>query len=353
MRKLSGIVSLSLGLVLVVAAALVSLVVAPRMTVLPGDTDTLRVYAGNASVLVNPTSLTGTTFGPGLLRDVPIQLWHHTRVVRTAGTDAVVDDERAVYAGGFTIADFTYRFGVDRRTMGASDAFADVPSHTGLTFNWPIDTQQRDYTGWVVDTQRPTRLQYVGEGTRGGVDAYVFKTVVPPTTIRDPKLLTMLPATMTKKQIMELTPSLELTTKQLLKNQKILDRLPDPVPMTYTYSLEATYWIAPATGIVLDTTHHEVRAAEFVDGDATVPATAVMDMTYQATPATLAQAARDARDGAAKIHLIRTIVPWAGLVSGAVLMLLGTVLLVAGRRPRVPATPASITDEIRAPVSIG
>jgi hypothetical protein len=344
MRKVFGVVTLSLGLVLVAAAALVSWVVAPRMAMLPGDTDVLRVYTGTAAIMVNPTSLTGTTFGPGVLRDVPITLRHHTKVVETDGSKAVVSDQRAVDIPGYTVADFTYRFAVDRKSMGPVSGFSDVPPHQGLTFNWPMDTQRHDYTGWVVDTQSPTQLKYVGEGTRGGVDTYIFKSAVPATEIRDPELLKVLPPTMTKEQILQLTPSLQLSEEQLLATSKILDRLPDPVPMSYTYSVEATYWIAPDTGVVVDTIHHEVRTANFVDGDKLIPATPIMDMTYQAPPTTLAAAATDAKDGAAQLRLIRTTVPLVALIAGVVLSMLGVGLLATLRRqPHVP--PSAETKE--------
>jgi hypothetical protein len=336
MRKVFGFVTLSIGLLLVAAAALVSWVVAPRMAMLPGDTDVVRVYAGTASVLVNPTSLTGTTFGPGLLRDVPITLRHHTRVLQTDGDTALVSDQRAVDIPGFNIADFTYRFAVDRESMLPAAGFGAAP-HTGLTFNWPMNAQRHDYQGWVVDTQSPTTLQYVGEGTRGGVDTYIYRTTVTDTVIRDPQLLTMLPPTMTKQQILALTPSLQLSERRLMAMSKVLDRLPNPVPMRYTYRLEATYWIAPDTGIVVDTTHHEVRTANFVDGSRLIPATPIMDMTYQATPATLAAAATDARDGAAALRLIRTTVPLVALFVGVLLSVVGTGLIASTtRRPAVP-----------------
>jgi hypothetical protein len=352
MRKVFGIVALSLGLVLVAAAALVSWVIAPKLTVLPADTDTQRVYAGNAVTLVNPTSLTGTTFGPGVLHDVAVTVIHYTKVLRTDGDSALVSDARSLHVPGFTIADFDYRFSVDRTSMGPSDAFPSAPPHEGVTFNFPLDTQKHDYTGWVADTQSTTHLEYVSEGSRGGEDAYIFKTAVPTTEIRDPQLLAVLPKTLTKEQILELTPSLGLTTEQLLANQKILDRLPDPVPVTYTYSLEATYFVEPVTGIILDTTRHETRTAAFVDGDDLIPATPVMDMTYQAQPTTLAQAVEDARDSSAQIHLIRTTIPWVALISGIVLMLIGAGLLLFRRRPTGIAS-AGVSGETRAPVSHG
>jgi hypothetical protein len=341
MRKVFGFVTLSIGLVLVAAAALVSWVVAPRMAMLPDDTDVVRVYAGTASVMVNPTSLTGTTFGPGVLRDVPITLRHHTQVVKTDGDTALVSDQRAVDIPGFTVADFTYRFAVNRESMLPATGFG-APAHQGLTFNWPMDTQRHDYQGWVVDAQAPTTLQYVGEGTRGGVDTYIFKTTVADTVIRDPQLLSVLPPTMTKQQILALTPSLQLSERQLLAMSKVLDGLPDPVPMRYTYRLEATYWIAPDTGIVVDTTHHEVRTANFVDGSQLIPASPIMDMTYQATPSTLAAAATDAKDGAAALRLIRTTVPLVALIAGVLLSVIGTGMVASTRRR--PVVPSSVED---------
>jgi hypothetical protein len=341
MRKIFGFATLSIGLVLVAAAALVSWVVAPRLAMLPDDTDVVRVYAGTASVMVNPTSLTGTTFGPGVLRDVPITLRHHTQVVRTDGDIALVSDQRAVDIPGFTVADFTYRFSVDRESMLPAAGFG-VPAHQGLTFNWPMDTQRHDYQGWVVDAQAPTTLTYVGEGTRGGVDTYIYKTTVADTVIRDPQLLSVLPPTMTKDQILALTPSLQLSERQLLAMSKVLDRLPDPVPMRYTYQLEATYWIAPDTGIVVDTTHHEVRTANFVDGTKLIPASPIMDMTYQATPSTLSAAATDARDGASALRLIRTTVPLVALFAGVLFSVVGTGIVASTRRR--PAVPSSNED---------
>jgi hypothetical protein len=344
MRKIFGTATLSLGLVLVVAAALMSWVVAPRLAMLPDDTDTVRVYAGTASIMVNPTSLTGTTFGPGVLRDVPITLRHHTKVVRTDGTMAVVSDQRAVDIPGFTVADFTYRFAVDRKDMGPVSGFSGVPAYEGLTFNWPMDTQRQDYTGWVVDAQDTTRLEYVGEGTRGGVDTYIYRTTVPTTQIRDPQLLGVLPPTMTKAQILQLTPSLQLSEDKLMAMSKVLDRLPDPVPMAYTYSLEATYWIAPDTGVVVDTIHHEVRTANFAAGTELIPAAPIMDMTYQATPSTLAAAATDAEDGAALLRLIRFAIPLTALIIGVVLSVVGVGVLATTRRRLVAPTSIEEAD---------
>jgi hypothetical protein len=338
MRKRSAVAALTIGLVLIVVSGLVRWVAAPRMAVLPADLQTVRVYTGTAATLVNPTSLMGTTIGPGLLRDVAVTVRHSTKVVQTSGHAALVADERAVSIPGYTVADLNYRFGINRSSFQAAGAFPGAVAHRGLTINWPIGAGRHDYTGWVTDTQSSTRLRYVGEQSRGGIPTYVFRTLVAESPITDPQLLRLLPRSMSKSALMTLTPSLGLSRDALLKMSKVVDRLPDPVPLVYTYQLAATYWVAPASGVVVDTVQHEVRSVSFVDGAATVPVTPVMDMTYHSSAATLAAAVNDAKDNAAAIRLVETTVPVGLLIGGIVLAMAGLALALT-KRPRRPSTP--------------
>lgn len=343
MRKVSGIAALLLGLVLIAASGIVRFSLADKLAVMPGDLETQRVYAGNAAVLVNPSSLTGVPVGPGLLRDVPISVRHYTKALDTDGNAALVYDQRTVSTTGYTVADLIYRFGIDRKTFSHAGDFTDVAKSNGLTINWPIGTNKHDYTGWIIDAQRAGPVKYIGTATRGGIETYVFRAVIPTMTIRDPELLKMLPPEMSKKQLLQLTPSLQLSLKKLKHMSKVLDGLPDPVPLTYTYSNVSTYWVAPATGVVVDHVQHEVRSVAFVDGKKTIPGNVLMDMTYRFTPHTVAAAAQDARDGAAQLKLIRSTAPLVALIAGLVLTIVGLLLLVwRRRRPAVPAGPPSI-----------
>ena len=210
-----------------------------------------------------------------------------------------------------------------------------------------MDTQRHDYTGWVSDTGRTVRLHFVREERHGGVATYRFSASAPDHAITDPQLSALMPPSMSKEALLELTPSLQLTTPQLLKLDALMKRLPDPVPLAYTYRFAATFWVAPATGIVVDLRQHDVRTVSFVDGARTIPVAPVMDMAYTSTPASLAAAARDARDATAQLRLIRTTAPAGLLGAGIALVLVGAVLLVSRRRPAPVAPSASSTEEVR------
>ena len=341
MRRILSVSALVLGVLLIVLAGLAKWVVAPRMTMLPGDTDTLRVYTGTAAVMSNPTALTGTLYGPGLLRDVPVTVRHSDKVLRTDGRTALVLDKRVVSMPGYTVADLAYQFGIDRKTFLPAGDFTGADPARGVIFNFPMGTQQRDYQGWVPDIGRTTTLQYAGQQRVAGVDTYVFKADGPAYDITDPELLKILPPSMSKKDLLQLTPSLGYSKAKLLRLDKKLSALPDPVPMAYTYQGSATIWVAPDSGVIVDMIQHEVRTSEFVDGAKRIPASPVMDMTYRYTPATVAAAAQDAKDAIRGIQLIEVTLPLVLLGGGVVLLVLGWAL--RPRRRHEP--PAGIPEE--------
>jgi hypothetical protein len=253
-------------------------------------------------------------------------------VLDTEGDNALVSDARNVKAGGNEVAAVDYRYAVNRTDLGRGSGFDDEVKQTGLTFNWPIRTEKRDYPGWVPDTQSTTQLSYDSTARRGDIDTYVFTTTTKAAPITDPQVLEALPSSLPKPTLASLVGGLGLSAAQLQAFQQLLPTLPDPVPFDYTYQVEATYWIAPDSGIVVDLDQHETRSAVLVAGATTVPITDVMDMTLKSTPDTLAAAADDARDAGRAVSLLYQTLPLAMVVAGGVLILLGIVVLVVGRR---------------------
>jgi DUF3068 family protein len=350
MRRTIGIIVLVLGVVFVAGAGVVRWVVAPNMAQLPSDTNTTRMYDGTAAWLINPSVATGTRVGPGLLRNVPIQLRHTDRVVDTNGHSALVADERVVTVPGYTVADLKYLYGVDRRTFMPVDTYQKVVPASGVTFNWPMYTKPHDYTGWVQDTMMTTPLRYVATTQRGGVETYEFRTDGPAFPITDPVLGRMLPKSMTKAQLLELTPSLGLSTPQLLKLDKLMKSLPDPVPMSYRYRGEATFWVAPTSGLIVDMTQRDIRTSGVMVQGKFVPLAPLMDMTYSFTPQSVASAAADADKAVSDLHKIKVTLPVALLVLGGIFIVVGIALLLIRRRGRhadepEPVTPEPVDDE--------
>lgn len=332
MRKAVSVAGIVLGLLLIVAAAATRYVVAPAAAVLPSDTDTTRTYSGTAAVLLNPAALTAPGSGPVRLSNVPITVVHHTKVLGAKSGSALVSDAKAVQVGGKPVATVDYRYAVDRSDLGPGSGYSGVVAQRGLTFNWPIDTGQQDYTGWVADTHKTTALHYSGKAKRGGISTYVFKTSTEALPIADDQVLSTLPKGLPKATLTKLAAGLNLTPAQLSTFQAVLPSLPEPVPFSYTYQVTATYWVAPVSGVVVDLDQHEVRTLNISLGGASVPVTSVSDITFTSPASTLKAAAKDAGDARTAIGLVSRTLPLALLVAGGVLLGLGLIGVVRGRR---------------------
>ena len=338
MRRWISVAALTVGLVLMLAAGGVRWIAAPRLAVLPADTDTSRSYTGSAATLFNAKALTAPDAGPVLLSNVPIRVSHRTTVLDTTGNNALVSDSGTVTAAGSPIAGFQYRYAVDRTNMGRGAGFRGVVAQTGITFNFPIHTAKHNYPGWIPDTQSTVPLTYQGSATHAGLSTYVFRTNSTPTPITDPETLKSLPAALPKSTLARLAAGLRLPAGGLSSLQSMLASLPDPVPFSYTYQVHATYWVQPTTGEIVDLREHEVRSLTLTAGKTLVPITPVLDITYTSTPAGLAAAVHDARHDAGLIDLAYRWLPLILLATGLAALLTGAASLLFARRKRHAAT---------------
>ncbi|HYZ67091.1 MAG TPA: porin PorA family protein [Mycobacterium sp.] len=330
--------AVAIGLLLILASVGIRWIAAPRLALLPSDTDTTRIYEGTAAALINAKALTSADAGPVLLTHVPITLTHRTVVLDTKGHNALVSDTGSVRAAGSPVAGFDYRYAVDRSSMARGSGFDGVVSQTGVTFNFPIRTAKHDYPGWVPDTQSAVPLTYKGTAKRGGLSTYVFRTSSKPTLITDPQTLKALPASLPKATAARLAESLGLSAAQLNGLANALSSLPDPVPFSYTYRVVATYWVEPTTGEIVDLREREIRTLALKVGATLVPITPVLDISYTSEPADRAAAVADARHDASKVNLVYRTLPLILLVIGILLLLGGGVGLLLGRR-RPQSTP--------------
>src|SRR3954454_7191482 len=126
MRRVFGAVAAVLGVLLVVGAGVIHWAVAPSLAQLPADTNTTRLYSGQATSLVNPTFATDVPSGPGVLHDVNVGIRHTTKVLDTKDSTALVSDRRVVTIPGYVAADLGYRYAVDRKSFQSTTGFAGV-----------------------------------------------------------------------------------------------------------------------------------------------------------------------------------------------------------------------------------
>jgi hypothetical protein len=267
-----------------------------------------------------------------LLKNLPIEATHTTKVLGTKGKNALVADSGSVRAAGAAVANFDYRYAVNRTTMGPGSGYPDVVKQTGVTFNWPIRTQKHDYPGWISDTQSTTPLRFAGTAQRGGLSTYVFTATMPAAPVTDPATLKQLPAGLPKATLIALAGGLGLGSSELGLLQQALPSQPDPVPFNYTYAMTATFWVQPDTGEVVDLQERETRTLGLKIGSQIAPVTPIMDISYSSSPSQLAVAAKDARHDADLVTLVYSTLPIALGATGAALLIVGAVGLVVFRR---------------------
>lgn len=344
MRSRGPRVLLLLGVLLLIGAATLRWVIAPSVAVLPADTDTTRHYAGTAVVAVDKAALAAPGSTPLVLKDVPVAITNRTRVLEADGDNALISSAKTVDVNGAQMVSVDYRYAVNRSTMVEGKGFPDVVEQDGITFSWPIRTEKRNYMGWVQDTGRPLPLIYTGTERKAGVLTYVFEASTPfAHQITDEQALKALPDSIGKLDAVKLLPTLGLDPARSAQLQPVLLGQPDPIPFVYTLFAESTYWVEPDSGVVLDARKHEVRTLGVATGDQILPIMPALDMTFSATPQTLAEAADDAREAGDKVFLVFVTLPAALTAVGALLLLLGAGWWAARRRrPQQPVgTPES------------
>src|SRR4051794_27225876 len=102
MRKASIAIG-ALGVLLLIAAVVVRWVVAPAMVKLPDTTDETRTFVGTASALLNPTALASGATSNVVLRNVPVQATHQTKVLESTSGSSLIEDKHALSAAGTTV----------------------------------------------------------------------------------------------------------------------------------------------------------------------------------------------------------------------------------------------------------
>lgn len=341
-RKTIGALLLVVGLVVVAAGLALMLAIVPGMKQWPDDVDTTRTYAGTMPVLLN-----AQTFE--FMHDLEVTIDRHIKTEETDGDVALVSEEQQLKTGDQPLQALLKRYAIDRKTMEYTsdhpsewDSLDGFRPRGGLVIGWPIDTEKKDYDGWSDDYNSVVPLVYAEEVThdRSGLDTYLFTSSSEPQLIDPIAVQAMgLPEALPKEQLAALIENTDLSP--MVKNMlpTLLQNWPeDTVPLQYYYSYEAQYWIEPETGVLIDTSKHELRAVglseDMIAGSplAALPEdqranlrVPVYDLTYQATDESVQDAKMDAQDAIDQINLYGTTIPYAAITVGALLALLGLV----------------------------
>lgn len=338
-----GIALAILGVLCLVAAALLVWVIVPNQKQLPADTNTTRAFDGTANLLLNPAALGTGDLRSALLTNVPVTAGRTVQVTATDGDTARAVDTRTLTAQGASVGRTQTTYAVNRTTLEAAPAPSgwSVTPHEGLTVSWPIGAQKKDYTVWVNDSQTTATAKYVRNEDKSGITTYVYQVNAPAAPIKDPQVLAALPQSLPVSVLGALGSVLPIPDSAKAQLAQALPRLTNPVPLTYTYESTTTLWVEPTTGVVVDTQRREIRRAGIGGGGGgTLLAVPVYDVSTAFTDGAVTEATTDAKDGKNAIQLYGTTLPWILGVAGLVLLIAGVILLVLGlRRRRVAGAP--------------
>ncbi|WP_166518259.1 porin PorA family protein [Candidatus Blastococcus massiliensis] len=233
----SSVILAVVGVLLIVAAAVVRFVVVPSVAKLPTDLDVTLEFEGTYNG-INPGVLTGSATEV-LSQDVPIQATRQVLAEDVDGDTEIVlrQDERTIGERKPQVTEV--RFAVDRGTAEAGpapDGAENVTSAEGLVFTLPVDpsTEEGAYTYWDQSTMQATPLTFEGEDTLGGRDVYRYQSVAEG-ELADPNAMG-LPTFLPKAQLAALVPGLEgLVAPELLAAlPAVLPTLPTSIPIEWT-----------------------------------------------------------------------------------------------------------------------
>lgn len=343
--RLGLVVTLAvLGVLCLAAAAILKWVVVPNQAKLPSDENATRQYDGTAKILLNPQALKTGDLKTALLFNTPVNATRNVKTLATSGNVAEVQDTRTLAtASGQPVGNTQATYAVDRKTLAAT---SDHPSSwqvtpaQGLTVSWPIGAEKKNYTGWVQETQITTALKYLRQETKQGVTTYVYQGDAPPAPIKDPQVLSVLPAALPVSTLEALSSVLPMSPDVKAQLTALLPQLTQPVPLTYTYQAHSTYWVEPTTGLVVDTQREDIRMAGLsVSGRTIAAVIPVFDVVTAYTSTSISNAASDAKDKKNTIDLFGTTLPLVLLIVGILALLAALLVFILSRRSPGGARP--------------
>ena len=334
-RRLVGRIGLTTAMVLVVAGLVLLGLVIPGMAQFPDDVDTDRVYEGELTLMLNSEALASMDLANVFLRDVPITIDRNVQTLEVDGEKALVSDTAVMSSPAGPIQSSEDIYTIDRKSMEHVANFtsdARVIERDGLVVGFPIGTEPADYVGWNGDTLEANTVQFVQEIEHEGLTTFEFNAASGPEPIQDPVVLAALPAELPKAVIEGLVPALGLPEDMLGQLGQLLPSLPDPVPLEYLYTYETNYWVEPDSGVLVDYAKMETRTVGLNLGDQLIPLTDVMQLEYEQTAASVAEAVADAEDASSRLFWFGSVLPYGLIAAGLLVALLSVFAL---RRPAV------------------
>lgn len=343
-----------IGLVLLIAAALLTWWITPSFVAqVPSNYNKTRTYDGTIHTLLNFPALAAGNTAAAVRTNVPATLTDNVKVLQTSGGKALMQDTRVVKASGTSVATTVQHYAVDRKTLEASSSHPSnwvVTPAKGLTVSWPFGAKKQNYTGWVPLTETTTPLRFVGQSKQDGINTYEYRAVVPATPIKNTQVLGSLPKSLPTSMVPQLVAAHLITPSQAASLGTLFPHATS-IPLGYTYQANNLYFVAPATGLVVNVANNETETVGVALPNGTfVPVQPILSDSYHASSASLSQAVTDAKNGSSAISILGVYLPIAFLAAGFVLVVAAILLWM---RKRSRGKPVDVEHGQRHPSPAG
>jgi Porin PorA len=326
-----------IGIILLVVGGLLAWWITPSYIArLPDNYNKTRTYDGTIHTLLNPAALASGNLAAAIRTNLPATLTDNVKVLQTSGSSALVQDTRIIKASGSQVAKYVSHYSVDRTSLEATAPHPSswvVTPAKGLTVSWPLGAKKQTYTGWIPLTNSTTPLRFIGEAKQGGINTYEYRATVPPTPITNAQVLGSLPASLPTSLVPTLIGAGVISRSEAAG---LAAAFPGATsyPLGYTYQAANTYFVAPATGLVVNVANNETETANIKLPNGTLtPVAPVLSDSYHASPSSLSAAVTDANNGSSDITTWGVSVPIA-LASLGFLFVVAAVILWLRKRSR-------------------
>lgn len=384
MKGVASYILIALGILLILAAILWWAVAVNALVKLPDDVNVENKYEGEVTYFVDPN--TGEPLAPGSELKLPLNI--EQDIVSDAGqydsSTGVIKETIIVEVMGIAQDDVENSYVLDRKSMeNKNDDQGRAYAFKTATFDgeemkrdgsyypqFPIDSSKDGtYSYWKNEVNEGVEAEFVEEVDKEGVTVYSYRLTFENKEVTEGYIEQMgLPTQTTFEELkptllaagVDMDGFLALASQVMSPDdlQALNAALQQSIPLDYYWTMDQELSIEPKTGTPVDlyknletlTTQFDANSlqevsgilAEYTADPILGPAIAqlsdlqtqlagaqkIFEQNYVTTEETRKTAIDDSKDYAGQINLIKVYVPWALLIVGAFILIIG--LLIGG-----------------------
>lgn len=400
MKGIASKVLIVLGIIFILAAILWWAIAVNALVKLPDDIDIVNEYEGKMTFYIDPLTRERLPEGGELQSEMAVEQAIKANAAAYDSSTGIVDEVLTVKLeiGALPVEKTSeFAYALDRKNNeNKSDerAYAWVPQNVvdraGTHYPlFPFDTSKdEEYLMWKSEVGRGIPVEFVEEADKEGVTVYNYKLNLESTEVV-PEYVEYSPFGL-KPEITfeELKPTLAamgvnvddfvaaasraMTPEDL---QVLNQALQAPIPVKYSWDTAMEFSVEPKTGVPVDiakdadtlsmrpdTSGMSALGAvleKYAANPALGPYVAqfdqlvsrlggeqkVFEYTIKSTADTVTAALKDAKDNTSRINLVKVYIPWALLILGALILIIG--LLIGGEAAPPTEAAGSGAKEVR------